>query len=198
MKMSNTQLIEAVVSGNTTEVERMVKDGHDVNQHGTEQEWTALNYAAGKGNLEMLHLLLGAGADPFLTGRDKRTPYMIALAAGQVDACRILRTAEEKAGGDKDCVSSRAHENRRYCKAYELRNLRNFPGWSEQSGDADDAEPLTDDSVVFVHQDLTVTRSMWHDQDVIFSTQEPNWEEFCTNVLKFKVPHDFDLVPTGN
>jgi len=41
---------------------------------------------------------------------------------------------------------------------------------------------------VFLHQDLTVTSSMWHNEDVVFDNVTPEWQEFCHTVLNFRVP----------
>jgi hypothetical protein len=35
---------------------------------------------------------------------------------------------------------------------------------------------------------------MWHNEDVIFDRVTPAWEEFCRDVLKFKVPDDLDYI----
>ena len=44
-------------------------------------------------------------------------------------------------------------------------------------------------------QDLTVTQSMFHNENVIMGTVTPQWRAFCTTELGFKVPDDFDLMP---
>lgn len=202
--MANTLLIEAVKAGDQQEVARLISLGRDVNEKGNEQERTPLNFAAGKGDLALIRLLLDSGADVFQTGIDNRTSYLIALAAGHIDACKILRDAEERAGGDTRQVSSRACENRPYCKAYELQSLRQFAHWAENeieadsTGDTDEASAgaayLKDDDVVYLHQDYVVTRSIWHDKEIIFDKVDERWKEYCHDSLDFRVPHDFDLV----
>jgi ankyrin repeat protein len=148
----------------------------------------------------MVKLLVESGADVFTVGRDQRTPYMIALAAGQVSVVKYLRDVEEKAPGEKPL-----RPQRKYCKAFHMSDLRKYPKWSDNqidrneknNGDAGAAFP--DDDVVFLHQDFKVTRSAWHNEDVNFDTVDPGWEEFCVNSLKFKVPDDLDLlVPTNS
>ena len=71
-----------------------------------------------------------------------------------------------------------------------------------RGGPVDDPESddkgFSDDDVVFLHQDFTVTQSMWHNENVIFNQVVPAWEEFCTDVLKFKVPDDLDLIASVN
>lgn len=199
--MSNEALIQAVKDGDRQKVESELASGADVNASGPEQEWTPLNYASGKGDLVMVELLVKRGANVFKTGRDNRTPYQIAVAAGHAAVARYLATAEASAGGDTQKISSRQSETRPYCKAYYLKDLRRFASWSEsrpngKAGEATSSPALTDDDVVFVHQDLTVTQSMFHNENVIMGTVTPQWRAFCANELGFKVPDDFDLMPT--
>jgi len=199
--LGNEALIQAVKNGDRQKAEAAIAAGADVNAPGPEQEWPALNYASGKGDLAMVDLLVRSGADVFKRGRDNRTPYQIAVAAGHAAVARHLATAEASAGGDTQRISSRQSETRPYCKAYYLRDLRRFAAWSESRTNwkaaADDAPAagFADDDVVFVHQDLTVTQSMFHNENVIMGTVTPQWRAFCTTELGFKVPDDFDLMP---
>ncbi len=186
--MSIARWIQAVQDGNREQVAELLGAGTDVNGHGAEQEWSALNFAAGKGDLEMVELLVANGADVLQVGRDGRTPYKIALAAGRVEVARYLKQAEQRAGGDRDKISSRAGEDRPYCRAFRLADVRRFPGWSEDTAD------LGDDDVVFLHQNYVVTKTISGSENVIFDRTTPDWMEFCTAELKFKLPSDFDLV----
>ena len=198
--MADVQLIEAVKAGNLATVAALLATGADIHQQD-EQGWTPLNWAAGKGDVALVQLLLENGANILHVGRDQRTPYMIALAAARIEAAKLLREAEDRAGG----VQSQRRQPRQYCKAFYLQDLRQFPGWSESrinwqgSGDNNAAEDreepgFSDHDVVFLHQDLTVTQSMWHNENVLFQQITPAWEAFCTTVLQFQVPDDLDLV----
>ena len=198
--MSDQLLIEAVKNGAYAEAEQLIKGGADVHQQD-EQGWTPLNFAAGKGDLSMVKLLVEKGADVFKVGRDRRTPYMIALAAGRVSVVQYLRTVEDNYSGEKP-----ARPERKYCKAYHLEDLRKYPVWREsrinwKSQENDDRnangssdESFSDGKIVFIHQDFTVTESMWHNENVIFNQVDPGWEEFCAGTLNFKVPDDLDLI----
>jgi hypothetical protein len=126
---------------------------------------------------------------------------MIALAAARIEAARLLREAAAQASGISDC----SQQLQKYCKAYYLKELRQFPVWCESRINwqdqaqadmppAQDGDPLSENEVVFIHHDLTVTQSMWHNEHVIFNQITPAWEAFCAQVLHFKVPDDFDLV----
>lgn len=195
--MSDLGLIEAVKNSDYSTAELLITKGVDVNQQD-EQGWTPLNFAAGKGNLPLVKLLVENGADIFKVGRDLRTPYKIALAAGRVSVVKFLREMEDNFPGEKPPRSPR-----KYCKAHYLKDLRVFAGWSEsqinwkskkENGNSELVEAFTNDKVVFIHQDLTVTESVWHNENVIFNKVDSAWEEFCASSLKFKVPDDLDLI----
>ncbi len=180
--MSQMELIEAIRSGNRSSVEEMIKAGVDLSQQD-KQGWTALNWAAGSGYLEIVELLLEHGADPLAVGRDLRTPQMIALAAGHVEVVKRLRRAEAEVEGGQAETS-----DRKYCTAYHLGDLRRYSGWASESQD------VGDDEVVFLHQDYTVTKSIWAGEDVVFDKVTDEWKEFCNNELRFAVPDSLDLI----
>lgn len=72
--------------------------------------------------------------------------------------------------------------NHRHYRAFLLGDLRRFDGWSETGGDA-----LTDDSVVYLRDDLTVVGNpVQADQNVVFDTLSPRWREYCHTVLRFE------------
>ena len=195
--MSNLQLIDAVKAGDQSTIEELIESGTDLNQQD-EQGWTPLNWAAGKGDSASVKLLLDKSADPFKVGRDQRTPYKIALAAGHIEVVNLLRDAEARVGGGKTSRS-----DRKFTRAYHLGELRNFSGWYEEkidwkeNGNADSSENgdpvVSDDDVVYLHEDLTVTQSMWHNEQVIFNRVTPEWKNFCTSVLEFRVPDDVEF-----
>ncbi|HEY6333213.1 MAG TPA: ankyrin repeat domain-containing protein [Blastocatellia bacterium] len=202
--MADLSLIEAVKAGDRAKAESLIQAGADANQV-EEQGWTPLNFAAGKGDLGMVKMLVEKGAEIFKVGRDQRTPYMIALAAGRVSVVKYLREVEDNYPGEKP-----ARPERKYCKAYHLGDLRKYPNWTEgrinwkekkekdrnkpkgQNGGAEG--PFLDDKVVFIHQDFTVTESMWHNENVLFNEIDSGWKDFCADSLKFKVPDDLDLI----
>lgn len=195
--MSKLELIEAVKRDDLGALEAAAGLRELVNEED-DYGWTALNWAAGKGRPEVVKLLLDHGADVFKTGRDLRTPYEIALAAGHAEAARLLKEAEGKAGGGDE-------PPREYSRAYSLKDLRQFPGWPQepegaaapgaQNGDGAHGEAAPEeDEVAFLHSDFTVTKSMWHGEDVIFDRVTPEWKEFCENVLGFRVEDDLDLI----
>jgi uncharacterized protein len=196
-------LIAAVKTGDIEKVSALLTSGEDVNQCD-DQGWTPLNFASGKGNLVIVKLLIERGADPFKVGRDRRTPYMIALAAGREDVVKYLREVEDRLDPEK---AKSFRPERKYCKAYHLRDLRAFSGWVEERIDwkvtnqseqvLPDHGKFADDMVVFIHQDFTVTETMWHNENVIFNQISESWRDFCQQVLCFRVPTDLDLMPSN-
>lgn len=181
-------LFDAVRDGDA-ERARSLLDGADLSARDGD-EWSALDWAAGRGDIDMVRLLLDAGADPAAAGGDQRRPHDIALAAGHVAAARLLRDAADRA----DPAAEPDHAWRPYCRAYALADLRRYPQWPEDpaapAGAADDSE-----MIVFLHDDLTVTASMWPGEDVLFDAVTEQWAAFCATELGFAVPDELDLVP---
>jgi hypothetical protein len=77
---------------------------------------------------------------------------------------------------------------RRYCKAYHLRDLRQFSLWQEQPHAYQ--PPLTDESIVYLWDDFTVAASPIQHDPIIFAMVTPEWQRFCTNTLHFTIPED--------
>lgn len=189
------QLIDAAKLGDAQRIAQLLGNGADVHERD-DKGWTPLNWAAGAGHLETVELLLEHGADVTYTGQDDRTPLMIAKAADRDQVAEILTRAEQEKGVWVD-----PRETRPYCKAYHLGDLRKFPDWSEPTPGADGSgsegaseesedDALTDASIVYVHQDFTVTRSMWHGEDVVFDDVTAEWRAFCASELEFAIPED--------
>jgi ankyrin repeat protein len=183
--MSELQLIDAVKTGELAKVEEVLNSGADIHQQD-EQGWTPLNWAAGKGDADMVKLLLDRGADVFRVGRDQRTPYKISLAARHTDVARLLKEKEQASNG-----TSGDSFPRNYAKGYLLGDLRKFSGWREEN---ENSRELSDSDVVFLHQDLRVTQLIWPGENVIFNQDTPEWRDFCSQQLQFEVPDDFELI----
>jgi hypothetical protein len=192
-KMNELKLIEAVKKSDMDALQKLISENdaaENINQQD-EHGWTALHWAAGAGETKALQLLIDNGADPTLAGNDERTPLMIAKAASRHEAVKILTETEKKRGQWVDPADSQA-----YCKAYYVRDLRRYPYWAEGASAASNVKngeaksSLGDNDIVYLHHDFTVTRSMWKDQDVIFSNTSAEWQGYCRNTLQFAVPGD--------
>jgi uncharacterized protein len=194
--MSDRPLIKVVKQSDYEQATALLDQGHDVHERG-ESEWPALNFAAGKGDLRMVELLIERGADVFLRGVDGRTPYKIAIAASHLNVARRLKAQEESVGGDRDRSSSREYQTRPYCKAYRLEDLRQYPLWMDlvgaslgEDGPAAEPRPAPEDNLVFIHEDYTVTRSIWRDRNVLLAGDSAGWRDFCELELGFRAPDD--------
>ena len=189
--MSDLRLIEAVKSDELGAAWKLIESGADVNQQD-EHGWTPLSWAAGKGSMSLVQLLIDSGGDIYKVGKDQRTPYDIALGAGHVESVKLLLEAAQKSGRSSD------DNGRRYCRVYPLSELRRFPQWSENKLNLTNPEPQIateeSDGIAFLHQDFTVTLSMWPGENVIFNDVTADWQEFCIRELGFKIPSDLDLI----
>jgi hypothetical protein len=86
-----------------------------------------------------------------------------------------------------------------YCKAYTVRDYRSYPGWSEDLGtgkveshaaeaESNSAPGLSDDDILYLQENFTVTRGIYLNEDVIFDKVTPEWIEFCKSSLNFSLP----------
>jgi uncharacterized protein len=130
-----------------------------------------------------------------VTGQDARTPLMIARAAGRRDAAILLEAEEQRREVWKD-----PRQLRPYCRAYYLNDLRRFRGWAELAGDRESLPVASEDDeqgdkppeqrIAFLHNDFTVTQSIWRNEEVLVAHVTPEWREFCESELGFSIPDD--------
>lgn len=173
--MAEQSVIEAVRAGDAAAAERALSGGASVDERD-ERGWTPLCWAAGAGEAALVRLLIDRGADVTLTGTDERTPLMIAQAAGRAEAADLLAAAEKARGVWRDPAETRTH-----CRGFRAGDLRRYGGWSP----ADGADAPADDDILYLHQDFTVTRSIWPGEQVVFSDGTPEWRGYCARELGF-------------
>lgn len=85
---------------------------------------------------------------------------------------------------------------RKYCKAFLLKELREFEGWTENQA-LSDVEAVIDTTIVYLWDDLTVVASPVLDQGNIFDTVTPAWQQFCQQKLQFSIPEDLQYAYTA-
>ena len=69
-----------------------------------------------------------------------------------------------------------------YCQAYQLADLRRFPGWH------DDTSDLGPDDVVFLWGDLAVRRNGVAPDAAVLFEGGAGWRDFCRETLRFEAP----------
>src|SRR5437868_1512960 len=96
-----------------------------------------------------------------------------------------------------------------YCKAYAVTELREFDGWSENTGntrkivetvngqEVEQPRILTDEDYLFLQENLTVTDGIFLDENIIYDNITPEWEQFCKQRLKFEIPSDLADAAAG-
>lgn len=75
--MNNAQLIDATKAGDVNLVQVLIEGGAGLEQKD-EYAWTALNWAAGRGDLTIVRALLDAGANAISSGRACRSCHVAA------------------------------------------------------------------------------------------------------------------------
>jgi uncharacterized protein len=179
---AENNVIGAAQRGDIETLNSLIKAGGNINEQDA-QGWTALHWSAGKGDLNCVAFLLEQGADVTLTGHDNRTALMVARAAARSEVIALLTAAEQARGVWKDPRSSKP-----YCRAYYCRDFARYPQWSSLH-DAT-AQSLEADSIFYLHQDFTVTKSVWPGENVIVKAATPEWIRFCESELNFAIPAD--------
>ena len=98
----------------------------------------------------------------------------------------------------------------RYCKAYQVKQFRQYPHWRENTDalpprdNADPNEPLKDecepraleaDGVLYLQESLVVTHGIALDEYVVFDDVTPEWRSFCEQTLDFRPPANLSSKP---
>jgi ankyrin repeat protein len=83
--------MRAVSGGDADTVRVLLAKGKPDLEAAEESGATALHIAAGDGQVELVRLLLAAGADPAARNAEGRTPADVAAKANHADAAALLR-----------------------------------------------------------------------------------------------------------
>jgi hypothetical protein len=87
-----------------------------------------------------------------------------------------------------------------YCKGYELKDLRAYPHWTENAGNARKERKeengketevlvtLADDSIVYLQENYVVTHDIFKDENILFDAVTDDWKNFCHGPLGFEIP----------
>jgi Lhr-like helicase len=87
-----------------------------------------------------------------------------------------------------------------YCKAYLAKDLRQFPGWTENKAnvrkekkevDGKEVEvdrELDDESILYIQENYVVTDGIFKDENIIFDNVTDEWKQFCHETLQFEIP----------
>lgn len=90
-------LLAAVARNDLQEVDRLLREGFvDVNVRARYSGDSALSSAASLGEVEMVRLLLGRGANPNIGDKDNITPLQLAARHGYIAIVRMLLKAGAK------------------------------------------------------------------------------------------------------
>jgi ankyrin repeat protein len=117
-KPNPASLMTAVKADNTADAKKLIRKGADANSRTSPTGWSALHFAARNGNVEIVQLLLSAGADPNYSGAmEGQTgsiislkPLVIAKATldlvGQIPASRMDETLRQNGLDDPALLKS--------------------------------------------------------------------------------------------
>lgn len=85
------QLIDAVVQNNAVEVQKFLDQGVNPNACLDEANITPLHFAAQSNAIQVIPVLINAGADVYAaTSDDEQIPYDVAQMSGNNDAAKVL------------------------------------------------------------------------------------------------------------
>ena len=87
-----------------------------------------------------------------------------------------------------------------YCKAKQVKDFRQYPGWSlkaenlrKEKKEIDGKEveverEITDESVLYLQENYVVTGDIFKDEQIVFDDVTDEWKEFCHGALGFEIP----------
>lgn len=85
-------------------------------------------------------------------------------------------------------ISRHMAQMSRYCKAYLADAFVAFNGWPAD-------REIPDSGILYLHETFCVTKSIYPDEGVLFDRITPEWVQFCTERLEFRVPEHIRAEP---
>jgi ankyrin repeat protein len=99
----DNRLLEAVRSGNLSQVKTLLKYGANITCYDPEFGGSPLHWACAEGHTKVAELLMDRGANINALNKEGRTPLIIAAAFGKRDAVALLLKRKADRGvKDKD------------------------------------------------------------------------------------------------
>jgi len=91
LRACRSRLLFFAYQGLISEVQTCLEEGFPINQELNAEGWTLLHLAAQAGNVQLIEVLLGAGAKLDIKEREYLwTPLMVAVMNGQLEAVYVL------------------------------------------------------------------------------------------------------------
>ena len=73
----------------------------------------------------------------------------------------------------------------KYCKAYLLKAMRAYPGWTDRR---EGTHRLNDDHIVYLQENYVVTDGIYKDESILFDDVTDEWKQYCHGTLDFEPP----------
>lgn len=170
-----SNLFNAIVSGNILEVENLLKSGMDPNIRGA-NGWTPLLTACSGGKTDIALLLLKFGADPNLAGNQNETPLLYAVMTSN----RILVKELLASGADPNIKMATGQSPLDMAKMLRLNDVVNMM-----------VKPSYNDKQI-VLADKTIFHLL-NDDSIAKAKEEANKNSDFSYFIDSKVPNMFKL-----
>lgn len=80
----------------------------------------------------------------------------------------------------------------KYCKAYYASQIKKYANWEanliRSTNNKETQSSITDDDVLFLHENYTVTDGIFSNENIVFDSVTPEWKKFCDEILGYTIP----------
>lgn len=87
----NTPLLYAAMNSQKKVIELLLKNGSNINHQDIQRGWSALHWAAFRGDLDIAEILINNKINPKLKDKEKNTPLNVAATAGKTQIINFLK-----------------------------------------------------------------------------------------------------------